>query len=49
MLPGSASGYVRGGCVSLNTFDPTDYESALRFSESCPVLDRSSFEILNNY
>ena len=27
------SGYIRGGCVSLNAFDATDYESALRFSE----------------
>ena len=23
--------YIRGGCVPMNTFDATDYESALRF------------------
>ena len=33
----------------MNAFDATDYEYALRFSEKCLVLGKSSFEILNNY
>ena len=41
--------YIRGGCVPMNKFDATDYESALRFSENCLVLEKSSFELLNNY
>ena len=50
--------YIRGGYVptwrqmyssAMNTFDATDYESVLRFSENCLVLEKSSFEIVNNY
>ena len=41
--------YIRRGCVPMNTFHATDYESALRFSEKCLVLVKSSFEILSNY
>ena len=33
----------------MNKFDATDCESALRFSENGLVLEKSSFEILNNY
>ena len=33
--------FFDGGRVSLNTFDDTDYESALRFSENCLVLEKS--------
>ena len=39
--------YIRGGCVQMNKFDATDYESALRFSENCLVSEKSSFEFLN--
>ena len=41
--------YIRGGCVPMNKFDATDYESALCFSENCQALETSSFEIFNNY
>ena len=33
--------YIRGGCVPMNTFDATDYESALRFSENYLVFEKS--------
>ena len=41
--------YIRGGCVPRKKFDATDYESTFRFSENCLVLDKSSFELLNNF
>ena len=31
----------------MNQFDATDYESALRFSENCLVLETIPFELLN--
>ena len=33
----------------MGKFDATDYESAIRFSENCLVLEKSSFVLLNNY
>ena len=33
----------------MNKFDATDYKSAFRFSGNCLVLEKSSFELLNNY
>ena len=33
----------------MYTFDVTNYESAIRFSENCLVLEKSSLEFLNNY
>ena len=33
----------------MDRFDATDYESTFRFSENCLVLEKSSFELLNNY
>ena len=41
--------YIHGGCVPMDKFDSTYYESAFRFSENCLVLEESSFELLNNY
>ena len=39
----------RRDCVPMNTFDAIDYESALRFFFNCLLLEKSIFEILNNY
>ena len=41
--------YIRCGCVLMNKFDATDYESGFGFSGNCLVLEKSSFELLNNY
>ena len=41
--------YIRGGCVPMNKFNATDYESVLRSFENWIVLGTSSFELLNNY
>ena len=41
--------HIRFGCISLNIVDATDNESAPRFSDNYIVLEKCSFEILNNY
>ena len=41
--------YIRDGCVPMDKFDATDYESAFRFDKNCLVLEKRSFDLLNIY